>query len=169
MEFREIIDTPRSQLRYFTTQYYEDITFALEKRRLGLAEFFLNRTDEYPFDLNDAYSCDSCKLACSSLQLNIYLEHGVTRNGGVIFLMNGKLVEYGPHAYLSSIEDPSILLDFSAGQFALTLGLSLDHWIQQYQELFIGRALFGDKREIKEKLGIHYPDENIPFENYFGY
>ena len=162
------IYSQKEPLRLFAETYYPDYEEVLEERRLALIERAHRSKEEYGLDLNDPFSCDSCKLACCVLPKEVYHRHQITRNGGVIFLRNSEVEGFGNHAFLSSADNPDRVLDFVAGQFARLLHTSLDQWIRLYPELFINRALCSDKQTIERKLGIIYP-KNIPFEQFFGF
>ncbi|OGK29189.1 hypothetical protein A3D06_00430 [Candidatus Roizmanbacteria bacterium RIFCSPHIGHO2_02_FULL_40_9] len=111
---------------------------------------------------DDPFSCDSCRLAITTPDIDTIEGFGFVRSGGIVEIGSVRL----NHAYFATRGPTIVIVDFTFGQFARFLKVTLDDLIASAPHLFIGRVCVGTAEEIDTFLGVRYhPPQD--FEDFF--
>lgn len=165
--------TAKWQLMTFCQIHYGEIYESLSRYQNGIQELYQTRgflpigvTVEA---MSDAHALPSCRRAIHAVEDHQLSPFAAKRTGGVVYIQTSarKLIAWDIHYYFTSIADTQLVADPTIGQMAFPMNTSLDQWIYRYPELFYKRILIGEKQDIANKLGIHYPHVNRSFEEIF--
>jgi hypothetical protein len=145
----------------FVDSYYEIIGNEITARHQQLGKGSMT---------NDPFSVDSCRLAVHAIEEAVLKRFFLFRAGAFVKAYPQAYTEDAVnHSYFASSIATEIVLDFTAGQFALLTGTTLEKWIMQYPHLFVNKALLCTKKDAETLLGIEYPLVDTPFNSfYFG-
>ncbi len=156
-----------NQARAFLRTYGPAIQISLTERQQEM-ERMSSRGTSVPGDVSDPNSCNSGSMAIHSVNDAVLQEFGLQRSAGVVTTWDedGRLVET-LQAYLTSVIDPTLVVDPTFGFVAYEGGRTLADCIESQHDLFSQRILLGRKDDIAEHLGTTYPVKNQTFDAVF--